>query len=44
MSELLERCKKAIEQNKCLGCVGLAEKDWIPPKQCKYIQKELNWK
>lgn len=35
--ELTESCKKAIEKGYCLGCVGLAEKDWIPPKRCPYL-------
>ena len=35
--ELIERCKKAITEQRCLGCVGLAEKDWIPPERCPYL-------
>lgn len=35
--ELIERCKRAIAENRCLGCVGLAEKDWVPPKKCPYL-------
>ncbi len=35
--ELTENCRKAIAEQKCLGCVGLAEKDWIPPKKCPYL-------
>lgn len=35
--ELTENCKRAIEENRCLGCVGLAEEDWIPPKKCPYL-------
>ena len=35
--ELIENCKRAIAENRCLGCVGLAEKDWIPPKKCHYL-------
>lgn len=35
--ELTENCKRAIAENRCLGCVGLAEKDWIPPKRCPYL-------
>lgn len=35
--ELTENCKRAIAENRCLGCVGLAEKDWIPPKKCPYL-------
>lgn len=35
--ELTESCKRAIAENRCLGCVGLAEKDWIPPKKCPYL-------
>ena len=35
--ELIENCKRAIAENRCLGCVGLAEKDWIPPKKCPYL-------
>lgn len=37
MKELRETCKRAIEKGYCLGCVGLAEKDWIPPKKCPYL-------
>ncbi len=35
--ELTENCKRAIAENRCLGCVGLAEKDWVPPKKCPYL-------
>lgn len=35
--ELTESCKRAIAENRCLGCVGLAEKDWVPPKKCPYL-------
>ena len=35
--ELIENCKRAIAENRCLGCVGLAEKDWILPKKCPYL-------
>ena len=35
-------CKEAIEKGLCLGCVGLAEKDWIEPKQCKLLKGETN--
>ena len=35
--ELTENCKRAIEKGYCLGCVGLAEKDWISPKRCPYL-------
>lgn len=35
--KLIENCKRAIAENRCLGCVGLAEKDWIPPKKCPYL-------
>lgn len=35
--ELIENCKKAIANNRCLGCVGLAEKDWTPPIKCPYL-------
>ena len=40
MKELKGICKKAIEEGKCLGCTGLAEIDWIEPKECPYIDKE----
>ena len=35
--ELKEPCKSAIANNRCLGCVGLAERDWIPPIKCPYL-------
>lgn len=35
--ELTESCKRTIAENRCLGCVGLAENDWIPPKKCPYL-------
>ena len=37
MRELKEPCKSAIENKKCLGCVGLAEKDWKEPQKCPYL-------
>lgn len=37
MKPLPEKCKKAITEQRCLGCVGLAEEDWIPPQQCLYL-------
>lgn len=35
--ELKEPCKSVIANNRCLGCVGLAEEDWIPPIKCPYL-------
>lgn len=32
--ELKEPCKSAIKYEYCLGCTGLAEKDFKEPKQC----------
>lgn len=40
MRELKEPCKSSLKEGKCLGCTGLAEKDWVEPKQCPYIDKE----
>ena len=40
MKELKGICKKALEEGKCLGCTGLAEINWIEPKECPYIDKE----
>lgn len=37
MRELKEPCKSAIENKKCLGCVGLAETEWKEPKKCPYL-------
>jgi len=37
MKELKEICKSAIANNRCMGCVGLAEEDWIEPKECPYL-------
>ena len=36
MRELKEPCKSAIEKGLCLGCTGLAERDWVEPKHCPY--------
>ena len=33
-----------VEKGLCLGCTGLAEKDWIGPEQCKEYQKLKNTK
>lgn len=50
--ELKEPCKTALKKGYCLGCSGLAEKDFKEPKQCpnlinkgeqiKWIIKELS--
>lgn len=40
MRELKEPCKSSLKEGKCLGCTGLAEEDWVEPKQCPYIDKE----
>ena len=37
MRELKEPCKTAIAKERCLGCTGLGEPDWIEPKKCPYI-------
>ncbi len=37
-------CKVAIETGMCLGCVGLAEEDWIEPEQCLYVFKKVDLK
>lgn len=37
MKELKEPCKSAIANKRCLGCVGLAEKDWKEPQKCPYL-------
>ncbi len=39
MEKLKGKCKKALEEGKCLGCVGLAEEDWQEPKECEYIKE-----
>lgn len=28
-----------MEKGLCFGCVGLSEKDWVGPEQCKYYQE-----
>ena len=38
--ELTGICKEALKEGKCLGCTGLAEENWVEPKQCPYIDKE----
>ena len=40
MKELKGFCKEAIEQNRCLGCIGLAELDWQEPMSCIYADKK----
>jgi len=37
-------CGQAIKDNKCNGCQRLEDINFIGVQQCKYIQKELNWK
>jgi len=37
MRELKEPCKSAIANNRCRGCVGLAEIDWQEPQKCPYL-------
>ena len=39
MKELKDPCKSAIKNNRCLGCTGLSELDWIEPKECPYLPK-----
>lgn len=43
--ELKEPCKSLLENNRCLGCTGLAELDWEEPQRCPYIKTySSNWK
>ena len=45
-NELKEPCKSALKYGYCLGCVGLAEKDFKEPKQCPNLINEgeqLKW-
>ncbi len=41
--ELKEPCKSAIAENRCLGCIGLGEKDWKEPVKCKYLEEEKKY-
>ena len=34
----MKECK-VFKNGMCLGCVGLAEKDWIGPEQCEIFKK-----
>lgn len=36
----MKQCS-VFNKNMCLGCIGLAEPDWIGPEQCE-IYKKLN--
>lgn len=36
--ESLKKCEM-FDQGRCLGCVGLAEKDWIGAEQCEIFKK-----
>ena len=38
--ELKEPCKSALIYGYCLGCTGLAEKDFKKPKQCSNLINE----
>ncbi len=38
--ELTGICERALKEGKCLGCTGLAEENWVEPKQCPYIDEE----
>ena len=35
---LIDRCKKAIESGKCLGCQSLEDKNFIGNPNCKFGQ------
>lgn len=37
----MKECK-VFKNSLCLGCPGLAEKDWCGPEQCKTYQKKSN--
>lgn len=34
--QLIEKCAKAIEENRCLGCQALEDEDFIGNKDCEY--------
>ena len=34
--ELIESCKRAIAESRCLGCVGLEDKNYLGNPNCKY--------
>lgn len=34
--ELIESCKRAIDEGRCLGCVGLEDKNYPGNPNCKY--------
>lgn len=36
MKELIESCRKAIEESRCLGCSGLGDKNYQGDLNCKY--------
>ncbi len=44
--ELKEPCKSALKYGYCLGCTGLAEKDFKEPKQCPNLinkGEQIKW-
>lgn len=36
MKQLIESCRKAIEENRCLGCQALENENFIGNKDCEY--------
>lgn len=47
MKELIESCKKAIAENRCLGCQGLEDKNYRGNPNCKfskeiYVQEKID--
>ena len=36
MKELIESCRKAIEENRCLGCTALENPYFVGNKDCRY--------
>ena len=46
-TQLIESCKKAIENGRCLGCTGLENPYYQGNKNCKYakvptVQESMN--
>ena len=40
LEKKLKTCKM-IKDNKCLGCQGLSEYDWIGSEQCDIYKREM---
>lgn len=36
MKQLIESCRKAIEENRCLGCQALEDENFVGNIDCKY--------